>query len=263
MMHRVRKRAAETLRKQKNRLRDSFIGDQKKILFDHLPKCGGTSLCTYLEDNYPKEKSFMIDGSNPEPYLDAFRKLAETHRYAFDLIAGHLANQLLDYVHPNTLKVTVLREPVDRIVSHYFYAKRTPRHYLYPMIHESDIGLEDYVTMDFSGELRNWYTSHFSGLSIAQIAENPAHALESALDVLLNYDIVGFLDDFPAFTKTLCRRARLKNRYQNDKENVTVDRTAIQNVSPSVIHNIEQLNQLDIALYEKLNNSKEDTYMLI
>ena len=83
----------------------------KKILFDHLPKCGGTSLNKYLEVNYPSQKIFSINGLNPRVSIDEFKKLPISKRYEYDLVKGHAGNQLLDYVHPGCLKVTVLREP--------------------------------------------------------------------------------------------------------------------------------------------------------
>ena len=91
-----------------------------KILFDHLPKCGGSSLNKYLEMHYPRRRTFSIDGYHPEVSVEKFKNLSKKNRHGYDLVKGHLAHELLDYVHPECLKVTVLREPVDRIISHYY-----------------------------------------------------------------------------------------------------------------------------------------------
>ena len=115
----------------------------RKILFDHLPKCGGSSLNAYLEAHYPMRKRFSI-GRNPTASVDEFKAFSRYKRHGYDLVKGHLAHKLLDYAHPECLKITVFREPVDRIVSHYYYAKRNETHYLYSKILKSRMNLEEY-----------------------------------------------------------------------------------------------------------------------
>ena len=231
-------------------------GRSSKILFDHLPKCGGSSLHKYLEDHYPKRKIFTTNGNNPSASVDEFRNYPQSKRHGYDLVKGHLANQLIDYVHPDCLKVTVLRDPIDRIVSHYYYAKRSPQHYLYAKIHESAMSLEDYVTSGLSEELRNWYTTHFSGLKVADAEDNPEKSINDTLEVMVQkYDLIGFLDEYSSFTDTLRDQAKLRLSYQNRKVNVTQGRLAINDVHQSTISKIEQINQLDIVLYSKLKDS--------
>jgi len=228
----------------------------RKILFDHLPKCGGSSLNKYLQAHYPRRKTFLTNGIDAAPSIDKFRNFSLSKRHGYDLVTGHRANQLLDYVHPESLKVTVLREPVDRIVSHYYYAKRTPLHYLHSKIHESEMSLEDYVTSGISRELRNWYTIYFSGLTMDDAEANPDESVNIAVEVILRkYDIVGFLDNFSSFFNTLREQAGLRYNYQNEKVNVTEGRIAINDIPQSTISKIEKKNHLDIALYRKIKTA--------
>ena len=48
-----------------------------KILFDHLPKCGGSSLNKYLEMHYPRRRTFSIDGYHPEVSVEKFKNLSK------------------------------------------------------------------------------------------------------------------------------------------------------------------------------------------
>jgi len=228
----------------------------RKILFDHLHKCGGSSLNIYLGAQYPKRKTFSTDGLNPAASVSKFKNLSQPKRYGYDLVNGHLAHELLDYVHPECLTVTVFREPVDRIVSHYYYAKRTPVHYLYSKIHGSEMSLEDYATSDLSCELRNWYTTHFSGLAIDDAEGSPKESVAIAVDVVLKrYDIIGLLDNFSSFIETLCNQANLRYEYKNKRVNVTQGRPSLKNVDQSTISKIEQVNYLDIAMYRKIRDA--------
>jgi hypothetical protein len=189
----------------------------RKILFDHLPKCGGTSLKVYLRAQYPSKKVFSIDGLNPTASLDKFKKLSRNKRHGYDLVEGHCANDLLGYVHPNSLKITMLRDPVERIISHFFYVKRTPKHYLHSIVVSSAMDLEQFVTSGISAELSNWYTSHFSLMSAEEVERQPDRAVAKAFDfVSTQYDIIGFLNDYSGFVRQVAERAKF--RYANEKE---------------------------------------------
>jgi len=227
----------------------------KKILFDHLPKCGGSALNAYLKAHYPRRRTFATDGYTPIVSVDEFKKLPERKRYSYDLVKGHLAHELLDFVHPECVKVTVLREPVERIVSHYYYAKRNPAHYLHGKIHDSDMGLEEYASSDLSGELRNWYTTHYSGMTAEDAESCPEESVANAFEVVNRYDVVGFLDNFPTFAETLRSLANLRCEYQNVKVNATEDRPALDRVDPAALATIQQVNHLDIALYQKIRDA--------
>jgi len=230
----------------------------RKVLFDHLPKCGGSSLSRYLTTHYPRRKTFSLDGQNPTRLvlsLNKFKSLSERDRYGYDLIKGHLAHELLDYVHPECLKVTVLREPLDRIISHYYYAKRTPTHYLYPKIHQSGMGLEEYATSGLSDELRNWYTTHFSGLSLDDVERRPEESIAKALEVIpKRYDIVGFLDNFSSFLEMLRNQAKLRDEYDEYKErvNITQEREKLSHIEESVMNKIKEVNKIDVVLYREV-----------
>lgn len=228
----------------------------RKILFDHLPKCGGSTLNAYLEAHYPKRRIFSIDGSNPAEVVGQFKGLPKRKRHAYSLIKGHLANELFDYVDPACLKITVLRDPVERIISHYFFAKKNRNHYLYSSIHNSEMNLEDYASSNLSGELRNWYTTHFSGLPLDVVEGKPEESIAKASEVLLKrYNIVGFLDSFPLFIENLRKQAKLGYEYNNNRVNVTQNRPIIQSIPKSTIEKIEQINYLDIALYRRVREA--------
>ena len=227
-----------------------------KILFDHLPKCGGSTLTAYLEGHYPRASIYSIDGLNPVESVMQFKGLPRQGRYGYSLIAGHLANELIDFADPACLRVTILRDPVERIISHYFYARNDSRHYLHSSIHGSKMSLDCYVGSGLSDELRNWYTTHFSGLPLDVAEQKPEESIGKAAKVLLNrYDVVGFLDSFSMFIDNLRRQANLACEYDGNRVNVSESRSCIECVPQSTIERIKQVNFLDIALYERIRDA--------
>lgn len=226
----------------------------KKILFDHLPKCGGSSLNYYLAKHYPRRKTFSLNGADPESSVKKFINKSQRERFSYDLIKGHLAHELLDYAPHACIKVTVLRDPVERIVSHYYYAKSTPKHYLYSKIHDANMNLEDYVSSNIGGELHNWYTTHFTGLSVEEVQSNQVNSLENAHEVIKKYDIVGFLDKYADFINKLQNKANLRYSYSDKKINVTCKKPLLKEIPKDTLKLIHDANIVDIKLYNRLRN---------
>lgn len=228
----------------------------KKVFFDHVPKCGGLSLTDYLQAHYLRRKTFSVNTYAITTSTEDFKNASQQTRYKYDLVKGHMAHELIDHVSPECIKVTVLREPVDRIISHYYYAKRVPTHYLFPIIHGSNMELKDYATSNLSLELRNWYTTHYSGLNLDLAEQNAEESIGKAYDVLMNrYDIVGLLSNLSEFAESLKKRANFRFTYMNKKVNVTNNRLSVSQVDNMVLSRIKEVNYLDVILYEKIRDA--------
>ncbi|QDT15370.1 sulfotransferase family protein [Alienimonas californiensis] len=228
----------------------------KPILFDHLPKCAGTSLIEFLKPRYPERESYLFDGRAPHESAERFLALPAEKRHAFRLIAGHGANRVLDAARSDLVLATLFRDPVERIVSHYFFARRREGHYLYARITGADggggVALEDYVDAVDSGELRNYYVAHFTGLTREQIDADPDAALRQALDVVLSrYGVIGFQDELPA----AAARLRAATGLRGDFSKGSVNRTSTGDrdpVSEEARRRIAEANALDQRLYDQV-----------
>ena len=64
--------------------------------------------------------------------------------------------------------ITILRNPVERIISHYYYIKRNPDHYLYRKITDHNYAVDDIIKNKLSTEFDNGQTrllaSDFAGI---------------------------------------------------------------------------------------------------
>jgi len=223
------------------------------VLFDHLPKCGGSSLRAWLSMQYPGRKIFIMDGNNPRASVREFLSLPEKVRQRYSLIQGHCANEIMHMVPADWLKITMLREPVDRMVSHYYYVRRQPGHYPHSQVAGSGMGLKEYAASGLSEELRNWYTAHFAELTLQEAEARPEESVERALDALsTKYDVVGFLEDYDSFVQEVHRRANFWRRPAGKRVNVTRDRPSVDRVDAEALEAIRTANRLDIELYRKL-----------
>jgi len=120
------------------------------LVFIHVPKAGGTTLNNILMKNY----RFRIDsyGENffPRYYPDEFVSLVQepiaedTRRPVY--FTGHidLDNDLFRYMPVRYVAVTMLRDPVQRIVSHYRFHSTLQRSPLSAQIGNGALDVVDY-----------------------------------------------------------------------------------------------------------------------
>src|SRR5436190_19499844 len=95
------------------------------LVFVHIPKTGGSTLNRILTKNYRWRLDSYGPDFFPRYYPDEFVALVrpplpdDTRRPVF--FTGHidLANEIFRYMPVRYVAVTLLREPVQRIVSHY------------------------------------------------------------------------------------------------------------------------------------------------
>lgn len=228
------------------------------ILFDHLPKCAGTTIIQYLLTQYPRRVSYVTDGRKPSESAKKFKSFSAKSRHGYHLVVGHCTHQLLDYVHPDSIKLTIFRDPVERIISHYFFVRENKRHYLHQKIIKSNLSLEDYATSELSCELRNFYVSHFSDLLVSQINQNPQQSIERAVKVVLErYDVIGFQDDLTSTMNKLQNLAHLSEPFADRIFNKT-QKKAVEKISASTKKAIAQANSLDVELYNRLKTHKAE-----
>jgi hypothetical protein len=233
----------------------------RRVLFDHLPKCAGTTINEYLLSHYPRRLVFRTNGRHPMESVIKFQSLPKNSRYGFHLIIGHLTNRLLDYIHPDIITLTVFREPIDRIISHYFFVRRDQNHYLHDQVSRMNIKLEDYASSGLRNELCNWYTCYFSGFSIEEAEMKPGESVNRAAQhIFNNYSIIGFQHDLPRVIEKLKSEANLYNFFQNPISNKTNGRITIEEVPDKTRKTIAEVNFLDVSLHALLKNKLGEKY---
>lgn len=204
----------------------------------------------FLLQHYPEKYTYRIDGRSPRESIELFKAMSPGERMNFRLVFGHGAHELVDLVHPDTFLTTILREPVERIASHYYYAKTNRSHYLHSRIIEESIPLEQYTRLGLSNELSNWYVAHFSGLSQDRLSEEPQQALKLAIKTVTErYALIGFQDDMAGFLEALAESCNLETPESDLRENVTLNK---KELTQAEYASIAESNALDIQLYEKV-----------
>jgi len=144
-----------------------------RILFNHLHKTGGLTVCRHLAEANG-DKAFTIDPYNPNRSIRYFASLPESVRYSYKSIAGHNAIALAKFVHRRTTIATVLRDPVERVVSLYRFCLTHPGEFLHPICKTRS--LARCVDEDVPG-FRNYYAQNFNRDRYSLVSLSPESLL--------------------------------------------------------------------------------------
>lgn len=87
------------------------------ILYDHIRSTGGQAIIHHLKQKFPNH--YEISRSQPSRSIREFAAMDEPTRHSFESVFGPNAASLRSFVNPKMASVTVLRHPVDRVLSYY------------------------------------------------------------------------------------------------------------------------------------------------
>ncbi|MGI9470096.1 MAG: hypothetical protein ACR2NZ_01100, partial [Rubripirellula sp.] len=96
-------------------------------------------------------------------------------------------------------------------------------------------------------------TTHFTGLSIEQVDQDPDAALQQAVEVIAEkYDIVGFQTNLPDVACRLQEAACFADPFENTLTNQTRKRLSVREISERAKTAIADTNAVDVKLYATL-----------
>lgn len=218
------------------------------IIFLHLPKCGGTTLNRIIEWEYHPLRIFSVD---PIFFLWSFKKV---NRWPKDRLGrmqvfkGHMPFGLHRKLPQPATYITFLRDPIDRVISAYYFARN---YKLHPKHHQvSRMTMEEYAR---TWPNHNVQTKLLSGRPYTgdfHAGECDSAMLEAAKENLAtHFSLVGLTERFDECL------AVLKIMFgwdiaQYADFNVTKKRPRGNNLPSSVVDLIAERNKFDVALYE-------------
>jgi hypothetical protein len=163
------------------------------ILFVHVPKTGGMTLHSILSRQL--RGIFAESMDEAKSLLDS---LGASEVAQLELVAGHVPYGLHEFVQRPVKYVTMLREPVQRVVSHYWFVRNEPDHYLYPAIVDGDLSLREYAERGcgLSAEIENGQVWMFSARARRLECADRESLEEAKLALRDRFSLVGTTERF-------------------------------------------------------------------
>lgn len=221
-------------------------------LFLHIPKAAGTTLQSILARNFPESVTCVIGPEQAEQTMEHYRELPHSLQNRIRAVRGHMPFGIHRHLTRGFSYVTLLRHPVDRIVSHYYYVKQCgPAHYLYEDVRRNAWSLAEYARSRVSSELDNGQVRLLTDTeNSVPVGGLTREHLELAKDNLVRYfGVVGTVDHFDEFLIMLRRKFQLQS-IDYDRENVTRNRPRLKDLSEADRNAILEWNRFDLELYE-------------
>lgn len=219
------------------------------VCFLHIPKTAGRTLEAILGRFYAADVTFDAYGDTSQA-VDRLRSLPAQARRRLRLIKGHYAFGLHKCLPQSATYITFLRDPIERVISHYYYVLRDRTHPLHTKVKARGMNLQEYVAGGHSLELDNGQVRLLSG-------QERQHAFGCCSPRLLDlakqnierhFALVGIVERFDESLVLLQHRFKWGD-VDYERRNVTKRRIRRVDVPDRVLDTIWQHNQLDFKLY--------------
>lgn len=220
--------------------------DQTVLIFIHIPKTAGGTFNNILHQHYPQDHLYRYEAG--EEARRTFDSLPVHEKDKLHAIYGHLYFGLHEQLSRPHLYITFLRNPIERLISAYYFIRERSHHPYYEMA--TKLSLREYYEQGYGGkEQDNGQTRILSG---QYDMDEPCNAgmLELAKKNLSEeVEIVGLTERFDESLMMIANRLNWHYPYYYNR-NVAAKRPAKSEIPSDILSFLEQYNQYDMELYQ-------------
>jgi len=251
-----------------------------RIVFVHIPKCGGTSISSAIMDSYktfnPKsvqgfvninadsslKSAVKLDGMNA--FEDDFMNILKHREYLLfyfmnleqtRFIHGHVgfSERAHEEFRDRYAFITILRDPVKRWISAFLYNK-----YRDECAWKISDELEEYLESKRGRSNGHEYVKKLLGEVGPDIDYASEEAIQKARNNLEKFDIVGFLEDLGDFRRKFRNRFRVDLRIENINRGPKSGAFVKEIFTEKMEERIREICRPDLAIYRHaLEDMKE------
>lgn len=241
----------------------------KTVFLNHVPKTAGTTVHTFLRKIMGIEKfaffkdddSMTFTGNFPEAIgihgvkcVDKLCKRVPKEALLFEatrLVSGHFAFGLHEIFPNEAILYTILRDPVERVLSKYYYMKQTVDSPQHQNFHKAGLkSLRDFLRWEEVLGVNNGMIRQLAPcMWVPWLDINDWHMRE-ALKNIQKCQVVGFAEEMELSLTRMAHCLGVREfELPKKKENVS-NRPPSSEEDPADIELIKVLNKWDMKLYE-------------
>lgn len=219
--------------------------DQESVIFLHLPKTAGTTVNRLIEWEYRLSEMYSVDPVLYRWSAAHLRKLPPERLKKFRMFKGHMVFGLHEVLPQPATYITVLRDPVDRVISAYYFMRNYKLHPLHWKLRRKKWTLEDYVRNSRRENVQSKIVAGapYEEPCTLEIVERAKHNLRRHFSVV---GISARLEESLALMKL--RFGWKLSSYSSF--NVTRSRPKKRDLPEATLELIQQKNAFDMDLYE-------------
>lgn len=223
--------------------------------FIHIPKTGGTTMVNTLSKQILFNRFKRLNPTrttHPKDFLDSVEGLLEdvVSSSKFDVVGGHFGFA----AHPKLMDAsqyfTVLRDPIERVISEYYYMKHKGMYYQ-GLIEKENLSLTKYVSHPETFYLNNLQTRLISGVSFESGDTVTESTYKLALENLSKFKVFGLTEQMDSTLALFYIILNWNHLPYYQRSNANEKRPNTEHISQHEIDVIREREKYDILLYEK------------
>jgi hypothetical protein len=227
----------------------SKAGPEQTVIFLHIHKTAGTTLNRIIERQYPMQQIWTLDEQHT---FDDLLDLSEGQRARVRMLRGHMIFGLHEHMPSPSSYFTLLRDPIERVISFFYFIRRNPHHYHFNPITSADLGLREFLGLRLNNMMDNGQTRMLAGTEqykypIGACAQELLEAAKRNLHE--SFSVVGLTERFDE-TLLLLKRAYGWRNVRYVRQNVTGERPLQSDLPQATLDLVSKYNRLDLELYE-------------
>jgi len=225
-------------------------------VFPHIMKTAGTSLISWIQRHYAYHEILLAATTWPE-----LLRLPRGSLVGKKFVRGHFGSAIMKLFGEDKgfTPIAVLRDPVERVVSHFWHLKFSPEKHPFPLVRAEGFTIEQFIEHPATQCLvANYQTANFSATAESEPpTETPGELrvleevapvnLEVAKAFVDSCAVVGVTEELPALVARLSEYFGLFPEHTLPKHRSYRLSTP---VSDGVLQKIRALNEADFALYQ-------------
>jgi hypothetical protein len=216
------------------------------IIFLHIPKAAGSTLNRLIESEYPLSRIYSVDPSFYRWSWAHLQRLSGKRLRRTRVFKGHMLFGLHRILPQPATYITILRDPVDRVLSSYYYMRSYKLQPLYWKFKFENWSLEDFVERS---PRHNLQCKILAGIDYTKPCT--AETCQAAKENLLrHFSVIGLSERFEEALALMKLRFGWKLR-RYSSFNVSRRRPGKADVSPSTLDLIAEKNSFDLSLYDQ------------
>ncbi|PES65557.1 hypothetical protein CN505_29960 [Bacillus cereus] len=215
------------------------------LLFLHIPKAGGTTLTDLICRQYPNNIHYDVNihGILPQGVRSYKEQLTNA-----DTLCGHFLFGVHRYLSRPFTYITMLRYPVEQVISWFYFAHKNPSQYKELFFEET---IDEYVSNPkFNYSTANLQTRCITGNDVADLQMAKEH-------IEKYFSVVGITELFPESLCIMKKEFGWEN-INYKKLNVNTKRPLKEEIPQKVIDKILEKNEVDLQLYDYARKKLEN-----
>jgi hypothetical protein len=234
----------------------------RQVFFLHLPKTAGMSFLKILETRFEEDEMLVTTHHDLAPI-----SIEEIQSYRF--VVGHVGAPFIDRLSPRPVVLTMVRDPIERAISHYYYLRSYPqdqlppdyrRHFRHACESHSLLDYMDRCPQEAVLYLSNVQTRFLGPADSVDIQLHSREFLEQAQRNLERFEFFGLLERFQDSLRLLSHALKWPPLKEPPHINKTPNRIKQSELDPETLGRLTELNELDLELYETACTIFESRY---